>query len=70
IGEKSFGKGTVQRPDEFEDGSGLHITIAKWLLPGGKNIHEEGVSPDVEVEWNYEDTDPAYEKVYEFLLND
>lgn len=70
LGEKSFGKGTVQRPDEFEDGSGLHITIAKWLLPGGKNIHGEGVSPDAEIEWNYEDNDPAYEKVYESLLND
>ncbi|MBU1088726.1 S41 family peptidase [Patescibacteria group bacterium] len=70
LGEKSFGKGTVQRPDDFEDGSGLHITIAKWLLPGGKNIHGEGVSPDVEIEWNYEDNDPAYEKVYEELLNE
>ena len=69
LGEKSFGKGTVQRPDEFEDGSGLHITIAKWLLPGGKNIHEEGVMPDVEIEWNYEDDDPGYSKVYEELLN-
>ena len=70
LGEKSFGKGTVQRPDDFEDGSGLHITIAKWLLPGGKNIHGEGVSPDAEIEWNYEDNDPAYEKVYEELLNE
>jgi len=49
VGEKSFGKGTVQSPEDFADGSGLHITIAKWLLPGGKNIHGEGVSPDVEV---------------------
>jgi carboxyl-terminal processing protease len=49
IGEKSFGKGTVQTPEDFPDGSGLHITIAKWLLPGGKNIHGEGVTPDIEV---------------------
>ena len=49
VGEKSFGKGTVQSPEDFADGSGLHITIAKWLLPSGKNIHGEGVSPDVEV---------------------
>ena len=49
IGEKSFGKGTVQQPENFKDGSGLHITIAKWLLPSGKNIHGEGIVPDVEV---------------------
>jgi carboxyl-terminal processing protease len=49
IGEKSFGKGTVQTTQEFKDGSGLHITIAKWLLPSGKNIHKEGIMPDIEV---------------------
>ena len=49
VGEKSFGKGTVQQPEDFSDGSGLHITIAKWLLPSGKNIHGEGITPDVEV---------------------
>ncbi len=51
VGEKSFGKGTVQSPQDFPDGSGLHITIAKWLLPSGKNIHGEGVMPDVEVKF-------------------
>ena len=49
VGEKTFGKGTVQQPEDFTDGSGLHITIAKWLLPSGKNIHKEGIMPDVEV---------------------
>ena len=49
VGEKTFGKGTVQMPENFADGSGLHVTIAKWLLPDGKNIHKVGVDPDVEV---------------------
>ncbi|MDD4026646.1 MAG: S41 family peptidase [Candidatus Shapirobacteria bacterium] len=49
VGEKSFGKGTVQQPEDFPDGSGLHVTVAKWLLPSGKNIHKEGIVPDVEV---------------------
>ena len=49
VGEKSFGKGTVQSPEDFADGSGIHITVAKWLLPSGKNIHGEGVTPEVEV---------------------
>jgi len=57
VGMKSFGKGTVQSPVDFADGSGLHITIAKWLLPDGKNIHGEGVLPDVEVKWNTENKD-------------
>lgn len=49
VGEKSFGKGTVQETADFKDGSGLHVTIAKWLLPSGKNIHKEGINPEVEV---------------------
>jgi len=49
VGEKTFGKGTVQQPEDFSDGSGLHVTIAKWLLPDGSNIHGVGVEPDVPV---------------------
>ncbi|MBU1117520.1 S41 family peptidase, partial [Patescibacteria group bacterium] len=57
VGVKTFGKGTVQQPEDFADGSGLHVTIAKWLLPDGKNIHGEGVLPDVEENWNPENVD-------------
>jgi carboxyl-terminal processing protease len=69
VGVKSFGKGTVQQPEDFSDGSGLHVTIAKWLLPSGKNIHKEGIMPDVEV--NIPDdakTDVQLEKAIETLL--
>jgi len=51
VGEKTFGKGTVQQPEDFPDGSGIHITVAKWLLPNGVNIHKVGVNPDVEVKY-------------------
>ncbi|HOZ81034.1 MAG TPA: S41 family peptidase [Candidatus Woesebacteria bacterium] len=51
VGEKTFGKGTVQQPEDFKDGSGLHITVARWLLPSGKNIHKVGVDPDVTVKY-------------------
>jgi len=51
VGEKSFGKGTVQQPEDFPDGSGLHVTVARWLLPSGKNIHKVGINPDVEVKY-------------------
>ncbi len=55
VGEVSFGKGTVQKTDDFTDGSGLHVTIAKWLLPNGDDIDQKGVSPDYEIEWEYDD---------------
>jgi carboxyl-terminal processing protease len=51
VGETTFGKGTVQQPQDFPDGSGLHVTVAKWLLPDGKNIHGVGVDPDITVKW-------------------
>ncbi|MDD4785430.1 MAG: S41 family peptidase, partial [Candidatus Shapirobacteria bacterium] len=70
VGEKSFGKGTVQQPEDFRDGSGLHITIAKWLLPSGKNIHKEGVTPDVEVKSGDDpEIDIQLEKALETVLN-
>lgn len=50
IGEKSFGKGTVQDVVPFAGGSSLHVTIAKWLTPKGDSIHGEGITPDIIVE--------------------
>ena len=47
IGEKSFGKGTIQEPIETARGSGLHVTTAKWLTPNGTWVHEKGLIPDV-----------------------
>lgn len=49
MGETSFGKGTVQDVIDFENGSGVHITIAKWLTPNGIWVHKEGIKPDIEV---------------------
>lgn len=49
VGEKSFGKGTVQTASNFTDGSNLKFTIAKWLTPNGNWIHKKGIKPDVEV---------------------
>jgi carboxyl-terminal processing protease len=48
VGEKSFGKGTVQAPIDFPGGAGLHVTVAKWLTPDGTWVHEKGLIPDVE----------------------
>jgi len=53
VGEKTFGKGTIQEPLQLEDGEGLHMTIAKWLTPRGIWVNdEEGLTPDVLVEDN------------------
>lgn len=70
VGVKTFGKGTVQQPEDFSDGSGLHLTIAKWLLPNGKNIHKEGIVPDVEIKEATDsgDVDLQLEKAKEVVL--
>jgi len=49
VGQKSFGKGTVQTAIQFKDGSNLKYTIAKWLTPDGNWIHKKGIQPDFEV---------------------
>ncbi len=50
VGVTSFGKGSVQTPEDLPDGSGLHITTGKWLLPKGDSINKKGVTPDVVIE--------------------
>ncbi|KSU87671.1 MULTISPECIES: S41 family peptidase [Priestia] len=49
VGEKSYGKGTVQQAVPMEDGSNLKLTFYKWLTPDGNWINEKGVNPTVEV---------------------
>ncbi len=49
IGEKTFGKGSVQDLTELADGSSIKVTIAKWLTPKGREIDKKGIEPDIEV---------------------
>ncbi|MBS4194416.1 lmo1851 family serine protease [Lederbergia citri] len=49
IGEKSFGKGTVQTANDFNDGSNVKYTMAKWLTPNGNWIHKKGIEPNYKV---------------------
>ena len=58
IGEKSFGKGSVQELENLRGGSSLKITVAKWLTPKGKLITDVGLEPDIKVEL----TDKDYEE--------
>lgn len=56
VGEKSFGKGTIQEPIDVSGGSGLHVTTAKWLTPDGTWVHEKGLTPDVTITVQDSDT--------------
>jgi carboxyl-terminal processing protease len=47
VGEKTFGKGLVQSVRGLSDGSGMTVTIAKYLTPNGRDIHKHGIDPDV-----------------------
>jgi len=57
IGEKSFGKGTVQVLERLSDGSGIKFTTAKYYLPSGVTIDGVGVQPDIMVTLKPEDTE-------------
>ncbi|HRY60457.1 MAG TPA: S41 family peptidase [Patescibacteria group bacterium] len=54
IGEKTFGKGSVQEMTPLTTGGALKITVAKWLTPNGTTIDKNGLNPDIEVK--YEDS--------------
>ena len=50
MGNKSFGKGSVQSVVKLGDGSGLKLTVARYYTPSGRSIQAEGITPDVELE--------------------
>jgi carboxyl-terminal processing protease len=69
LGEKSFGKGSVQQLFDLPGGSAVKVTIAKWITPSGKNLNHDGLNPDIEVkltEDNIKDgKDPQIQKALE-----
>ena len=73
VGEKSFGKGSVQDYVEFGDHSALKLTVALWLTPDGLSINKAGIEPDVAVKMSTEDfnadKDPQMDKAIELLLS-
>lgn len=51
LGEKSFGKGTIQEAQDLGGGTGIHITVAKWLTPNDRWVNDtQGLEPDVKIE--------------------
>ena len=55
VGTQTFGKGLVQSVRGLRDGSGLAVTVAKYLTPSGRDINQHGIDPDVEVEMTEEE---------------
>ncbi|MBI2813707.1 MAG: S41 family peptidase [Opitutae bacterium] len=55
VGEKTFGKGSVQSIIELRNGEGLRLTTARYYTPGGITIHEKGIQPHVEIEVSPDD---------------
>lgn len=73
VGEKSFGKGSVQEVIEVTDDTVLKITVAKWLTPNGNSISQKGLTPDFPVTITSEDIeknlDPQFDKAVDVLKN-
>lgn len=73
IGEKTFGKGSVQEIQTLRDGSSLRVTIAKWFTPLGRGINEIGIEPDISIPLTEQDAqkgkDPQLDAAVKYLKN-
>jgi len=73
IGELTFGKGSVQWPEELSNGAELRVTVARWFTPNDRAIHGKGLEPDIAVEVTAEDVeagrDPQLERAAVYLLS-
>ena len=71
IGQKTFGKGTVQTVIPLGDGSALRLTTARYYTPNGTFIHEKGIEPDIMIEFNQDsEEDEQLQKAIELLKDD
>nr|MCU0266608.1 S41 family peptidase [Actinomycetes bacterium] len=50
VGSRTFGKGSVQEPQELSDGSALELTVGRYLTPSGRALDGVGIEPDVAVD--------------------
>lgn len=71
VGERSFGKGTVQELQELSDGSSLKLTVAHWILPSGRILDHDGLQPDDAVKISDDDIknkqDPQLDKALQVV---
>ena len=67
VGVNTYGKGTVQQPKVFSDGSYFKYTTAEWLTPSGEKINKKGIQPDIEVKldeartYRFQEDDQQYQ---------
>ncbi len=73
VGEKSFGKGSVQELVNLKDGSAIKVTVAKWITPGGVNLNHNGLDPDDKITLTEDDVkngnDPQMDKAVQSVLS-
>jgi carboxyl-terminal processing protease len=70
MGEKTFGKGSVQTLFDLSDGSMLRVTTARWFTPNGRQINGEGLEPDIEVVYDPDQpTDNQLQAATDYLLD-
>lgn len=73
VGTQSYGKGVVQQIFDLRDGTSVKLTIAEYFTPNGRSINGEGVTPDVEIEYEPDENNPDYdnqlEKAIEVVQN-
>ncbi len=71
VGEKTFGKGSVQELSYLSSSTTVKITVAKWLTPNSRSIDKNGLEPDVKVELTADDVkaqkDPQMDKALDLL---
>ena len=71
LGQKSFGKGSVQQVESLSGGSEMKVTIARWYTPAGKNIDKQGITPETLVQNDEASVkagkDPQKDKAFEIL---
>lgn len=71
VGEKSFGKGSVQQVENLLGGAALKVTVARWYTPNGANIDRQGITPDVQIGLSDDDRkanrDPQKDKAFELV---
>lgn len=68
VGMTTYGKGVVQQLMDLRDGTYLKLTIAEYYTPSGRSINGEGVTPDVEIEYEYNEEDPQADNQLEKAL--
>lgn len=58
VGTQTFGKGVVQQIFQLKDNTCVKLTVSEYFTPKGRNINGKGITPDIEVEYNWDEKDP------------